>query len=194
MYKKLTLTSVLIAGFAVASCQNQPNTLTFTPPSAVGPFNVQNQTASVNVNVRDLQANQAVSQYVNNGQLYPIYAQPSVTELFRQSLQQDLNSKGFRILPTNAPINVTAHIKQFYANINQGNLRYKIEAFIKLTVQVQSAKGKYNKNIEIQRSQEGAFNAKTEEIQKVLGQVFDEAVKELYRDQEISNAIHRLSH
>ncbi|OBW94110.1 hypothetical protein QV08_02415 [Gallibacterium salpingitidis] len=192
--KRLSLASVLLASFALAGCQNQPNTITFTPPAAVGPFNAQNQTASVSVAARDLRANQSISQYVNNGQLYPIYAQPSVAELFQQSLQQDLNSKGFRILPGNAPTNVTVNVKQFYANVNQGNVRYKVDASVQLTIQVQSAKGEYSKNIETRRSQEGAFNAKTEEIQKVLGQAFDDAVKELHQDQEVSNAILRLSH
>lgn len=191
--KRLSIVSFALASFALAGCQNQPNTITFTPPAAVGPFNAQNQNASINISARDLRANQAISQYVNNGQLYPIYAQPSVAELFQQSLQQDLNSKGFRILPSNAPTNVTVNIKQFYANVNQGNLRYKIDAAIQLAIQVQSAKGEYSKNIETRRSQEGAFNAKTPEIQKVLTQTFNDAVQEIHQDQEVSTAILRLS-
>lgn len=192
--KRLSLASIVIASFALAGCQTPPNTITFNPPAAVGPFNTQNQTSSVSVAARDLRANQAVSQYTNNGQLFPVYAQPSVAELFQQSLQQDLNSKGFRVLPGNAPANVTVNIKQFYANVNQGNVRYKVDASVQLTIQVQSAKGEYSKNIETRRSQEGAFTAKTKEIQKVLGQAFDDAVKEIHQDQEVANAINRLSH
>ncbi|MFC0323471.1 YajG family lipoprotein [Gallibacterium melopsittaci] len=192
--KRLSFASILLASFALAGCQTPPNTITFTPPAAVGPFNSQNQMSNVSVNSRDLRANQAVSQYTNNGQLFPVYAQPSVAELFQQSMQQDLNSKGFRVLPSNAPTNVTVNIKQFYANVNQGNVRYKVDATVQLTIQVQSAKGEYSKNVETRRSQEGAFTAKTEEIQKVLGQAFDDAIKEIHQDQEVSNAINRLSH
>ncbi|MFC0308809.1 YajG family lipoprotein [Gallibacterium trehalosifermentans] len=192
--KRLAFASILLINFVLVGCQTPPNTITFIPPAAVGPFNTQNQMSSVHVSSRDLRANQAVSQYTNNGQLFPVYAQPTVAELFQQSLQQDLNSKGFRILPNNAPTNVTVNIKQFYANVSQGNVRYKIDATVQLSIQVQSAKGEYSKNIETRRSQEGAFTAKTKEIQKVLAQAFEDAIKEIHQDKEVSNAINQLSH
>ncbi|UZD15578.1 YajG family lipoprotein [Gallibacterium anatis] len=197
MYKSLKRFSsacVVVAGFLLAACQAPQNTITFTPPAAVGPFNAQNQNNSVSVASRDLRSNQTVSQYTYDGQLYPIFAQPSIAEVFQQALQQDLNSKGFRILPNNAPAVVTVNVKQFYANVNQGNVRYKIDASVQLTIQVQSAKGEYSKNIETHRSQEGAFGAKTPEIQKVLNQAFTDAINGIYQDQDVSNAIIRLTH
>ena len=107
-------------------------------------------------------------------------------------MQQNLVSKGFRIgQANNSNAGVTVEIKDFTTNVEQGNLRYKLNSKIQLNVYVQGAKGHFNKDFHTTRSQSGAFNADNDEIQKVMGEAFKDIVNNIYQDQEIGQAINQ---
>ena len=180
-----------MATLFIAACQSTPShTLTFTPPASNAIFNTANQAAVVNVTTRDVRSQSEISSYVRDGQLFKLSASPDVTALFQQIVQQDLNSKGFRVgTPSASNTNVIVNVKDFYAKVDQGNLRYKIDAKIQVEINVQGAKGNFSKNIGSTRTTEGAFNANNDEIQNVLTATFNEVVKAIYADQEISSAI-----
>ena len=107
-------------------------------------------------------------------------------------MQQNLISKGFRIGQSNGSNAwVTVDVREFATQVEQGNLRYKLNTKIQATVYVQGAKGSYNKAFNATRSQEGALNANNDEIQKVLSQTFNDIVNNIYQDQEVSAAINQ---
>ena len=182
---------IIVATLFIAACQSTPShTLTFTPPASNAIFNTANQAAVVNVTTRDVRSQSEISSYVRDGQLFKLSASSDVTALFQQIVQQDLNSKGFRVgTPSASNTNVIVNVKDFYAKVDQGNLRYKIDAKIQVEINVQGAKGNFSKNIGSTRTTEGAFNANNDEIQNVLTATFNEVVKAIYADQEISSAI-----
>ena len=186
---------IIVATLFIAACQSTPShTLTFTPPASNAIFNTANQAAVVNVTTRDARSQSEISSYVRDGQLFKLSASPDVTALFQQIVQQDLNSKGFRVgAPSASNTNVIVSVKDFYAKVDQGNLRYKIYAKIQVEINVQGAKGNFSKNIGSTRTTEGAFNANNDEIQNVLTATFNEVVKAIYADQEISSAIRQYS-
>lgn len=193
-FAKLSALALLSTALLTA-CQSQPsNTLTFTPSSPImQQFNAANQRAVLNVVTRDVRQAPEVASYVRNDKIFKLTAQPSVTQLFDQVIKQDLNAKGFHIAatPAQSNTNLIVNITQFFADVEQGNLRYKITAKVQVNVQVQGAKGQFSKNIGSTRTQEGAFNADNANIQKVLGQALEETIQSLYKDQEIANAINR---
>lgn len=185
---------LLLSGLSVAvlsGCQNPSNTISFSTPSPTAMFNTNNQTALVNVMTVDQRQSAEVSSYTQNGQLFRLNASPEVTYLFQQAMQQNLNSKGFTIVQGAGNANVTVAIRQFYAHVEQGNLRYKISANVGVEVRVQGTRGQFSKNFNTQRGYEGAFGANNNEIQKVLGQAYSDAVQAIYNDNEIGNAIHQ---
>lgn len=186
---------IIVATLFIAACQSTPShTLTFTPPASNAIFNTANQAAVVNVTTRDARSQSEISSYVRDGQLFKLSASPDVTALFQQIVQQDLNSKGFRVgAPSASNTNVIVNVKDFYAKVDQGNLRYKIDAKIQVEINVQGAKGNFSKNIGSTRTTEGAFNANNDEIQNVLTATFNEVVKAIYANQEISSAIRQYS-
>ena len=186
---------IIVATLFIAACQSTPShTLTLTPPASNAIFNTANQAAVVNVATRDARSQSEISSYVRDGQLFKLSASPDVTALFQQIVQQDLNSKGFRVgAPSASNTNVIVSVKDFYAKVDQGNLRYKIYAKIQVEINVQGAKGNFSKNIGSTRTTEGAFNANNDEIQNVLTATFNEVVKAIYADQEISSAIRQYS-
>ena len=186
---------IIVATLFIAACQSTPShTLTFTPPASNAIFNTANQAAVVNVTTRDVRSQSEISSYVRDGQLFKLSASPDVTALFQQIVQQDLNSKGFRVgVPSASNTNLIVNVKDFYAKVDQGNLRYKIDAKIQVEINVQGAKGNFSKNIGSTRTTEGAFNANNDEIQNVLTATFNEVVKAIYADQEISSAIRQYS-
>lgn len=192
-FKMLFSVTLLSSAMLFGACQSQPHYLTFTPP--LPQANMQlNQNAIVFVNVRDQRPQPEVSSYVMNGQLIKLSAQPSVTQLFQQVQQQDLISKGFRVAGEQyANVKITVDVNQFYANVEQGDLSYKIDTSVALTVHVQGAKGYFSKNIQANRNQSGAFNAKNPEIQKVLEDSLNDVVNTIYKDSEIVNAISNLA-
>ena len=186
---------IIVATLFIAACQSTPShTLTFTPPASNAIFNTANQSAVVNVTTRDARSQSEISSYVRDGQLFKLSASPDVTALFQQIVQQDLNSKGFRVgAPSASNTNLIVNVKEFYAKVDQCNLRYKIDAKIQVEINVQGAKGNFSKNIGSTRTTEGAFNANNDEIQNVLTATFNEVVKAIYADQEISSAIRQYS-
>lgn len=187
--------TLLAAGTFLTACQTAPsNTLTFTAPAPTATFNVNNQNAVVNVAARDMRSQPEVSSYVRDGSLFKLTASPDVIALFKQVVQQDLNSKGVRLGAPNASnTNVMVNIKEFYAKVDQGNLRYKISARVQLDINVQGARGNFTKNIGATRTTEGAFNANNDEIQNVLDAAFKDAVASIYADQEVVSAIRQYS-
>ncbi|MDG6894946.1 YajG family lipoprotein [Volucribacter amazonae] len=194
--KSLALTALFIASLGLSACQNQTSTtLYFTPIAPNVQFNIANQAqATLNIVARDLRPQPEVASYVEQEKVIKLTSSPSVTQLFQQILQQDLNSKGFRITPpAQSNTNVIVNVKEFYANVEQGNLRYKITSKIQLEIQIQGAKGQFNKTMTASRTQEGVFSAKNNEIQNVLTATLNEITQNIYQDQEISQAIQQYS-
>ena len=187
--KTVILGSVLLSSAVLTGCQSEPSTLSFTPPSPQATMNV-NQSTVVYVTTRDMRQAPEISSYVADGKLVKLSATPSVTELFQQVAQQDLVSKGFRIgMANNSNAAVTVDVQEFFAKVNQGNLRYDIDSKIQLAIHVQGMKGQFSKNINATRNYSGAFSARNAEIQKVLGETLNEVVQSIYKDQEITQAI-----
>ncbi|WP_370445379.1 YajG family lipoprotein [Avibacterium gallinarum] len=195
-FAKLSLITLFSSAVLLSACQSQPsNTITFTPPSPSVQFNAANQHAILNILTRDARQQPEVSSYVYDEKIFKLFAEPKPAQIFDQVIKQDLNGKGFRIAatPAQSNTNVIVNINKFYADVEQGNLRYKITANVQINVQVQGAKGQFNKNIGSTRSQEGALRANNANIQKVLGQALNETVQSIYKDQEIANAINQYS-
>ncbi len=189
--KTLAIGSILLSGVLLTGCQSEPNTLSFTPATPQATINV-NQSAVVFVSTRDMRQAPEISSYVADGKVVKLSASPSVTELFQQVEQQNLISKGFRIgMANNSNAAVTVDVQEFIAKVNQGNLRYDIDSKIQLAIHVQGRRGQFTKNINATRSHSGAFSARNAEIQKVLGETFNEMVQSIYKDQEITNAINQ---
>ncbi|WP_109843552.1 YajG family lipoprotein [Aggregatibacter aphrophilus] len=189
--KTLAIGSILLSGMFLTGCQSEPNTLSFTPATPQATMNV-NQSAVVFVSTRDMRQAPEISSYVADGKVVKLSASPSVTELFQQVEQQNLISKGFRIgMANNSNAAVTVDVQEFIAKVNQGNLRYDIDSKIQLAIHVQGRRGQFTKNINATRSHSGAFSARNAEIQKVLGETFNEVVQSIYKDQEITNAINQ---
>ena len=189
--KTLAIGSILLSGMFLTGCQSEPNTLSFTPATPQATMNV-NQSAVVFVSTRDMRQAPEISSYVADGKVVKLSASPSVTELFQQVEQQNLISKGFRIgMANNSNAAVTVDVQEFIAKVNQGNLRYDIDSKIQLAIHVQGRRGQFTKNINATRSHSGAFSARNVEIQKVLGETFNEVVQSIYMDQEITNAINQ---
>lgn len=187
----LTFTT-LLATAVLAGCQTQTNnTLTFTTPAPTSLFNTANQTALVNVATRDLRTSSEVASYTSSGQIHRLNAVPNVDQMFQQAMQQNLNSKGFTVVQGAGNANVTVNIKKFFADVEQGNLRYKVTANINVEVIVQGARGNFSKNFTTSRSYEGAFGANNAEIQTVLNEAYTDAIQTIYNDNEIGNAIHQ---
>lgn len=188
--KVITFTAVLTTAI-LAGCQMQSNTLTFTTPSPSSMFDTNNQSALVNVATRDLRPSAEVASYTSSGQVTRLNAVPDVAQMFQQAMQQNLNSKGFAVVQGAGNANVTVNIKKFFADVEQGNLRYKVNANINVEISVSGVKGNFNKNFTTSRSYEGAFGANNTEIQKVLNTAYSDMIQTIYNDNEIGNAIHQ---
>ncbi|QLB21243.1 hypothetical protein A6B43_06785 [Vespertiliibacter pulmonis] len=188
--KVITFTTLLTT-LVLTGCQTPSNTLTFTTPSPSSMFDTNNQTALVNVATRDLRPSAEVASYTSSGQITRLNAVPDVAQMFQQAMQQNLNSKGFAVVQGAGNANVTLNIKKFFADVEQGNLRYKINANINVDVAVSGTRGNFNKNFATSRSYEGAFGANNTEIQKVLNNAYSDMIQTIYNDNEIGNAIHQ---
>lgn len=192
--KTLSAVGVAAATLFLAGCQAQSNTLSFTPPAPMASMNI-NQSAIVYVMTKDSRTTQDIASYTKHDELVKLNASPSVTQLFQQVMQQNLVSKGFRIgQANNSNAGVTVDVRDFYTQVESGNLRYKLNAKIQVVVYVQGLKGNYNKAFNATRTQEGAFTPNNADIQKVLGQTFNDIVNNIYQDQEVAAAINQYTY
>lgn len=191
LMKKSLIAFTVLSAAVLSGCQSQSNTVTFTTPAPTSSFNTQNQMAMVNVITQDLRPSAEVASYVTAGNTQRLTALPEVSLLFQQAMQQNLNSKGFSVVQGAANANVLVNVRQFFASVEQGNLRYKVGANIGLEVQVQGSRGQFTKNFNTSRAYEGAFAADNDKIREVLNQAYSEVIQSLYNDNEIGQAIHQ---
>ncbi|WP_373819352.1 YajG family lipoprotein [Glaesserella sp.] len=189
--KKALFITTFLAVSVLVGCQSQSNTLTLTTPSPTAAFNTNNQTALVNVSTQDMRPSAEGASYTSGGNVVRLNAIPDVTQLFQQVMQQNLNSKGFGVVQGAGNANVTVNVKKFFTDVEQGNLRHKITANVGVEVVVQGGRGNFSKVFNTSRSYEGALGADNADIQKVLNQAYNDAVLNIYNDNEIGNAIHQ---
>lgn len=177
----------------LSACSTPSHTLFFTPSSPITgtSFNTMNQKAIVNVLTQDMRIKSEVSSYTSNGSLVKLSASPRVDQIFQQVMLQNLNAKGFRLANQGSNTKVILSIKDFYANVEEGNLRHKISSKIQLEVQVIGSKGAFTKNIGASRMDEGVLGVNNQDIQKSLDLTLKDVVSSLYKDREIAEAIHR---
>ncbi|MBE2893953.1 YajG family lipoprotein [Spirabiliibacterium falconis] len=193
--KNLTYTALLGACVALTACQAPvSNTLNFVPPAPSAHFNTQHQQVSVSVLAQDQRTSSEVASFADNGKMRHLQASPEVAQLFQQVVQQDLNSKGFRVatgMTTNA--NVVVVINDFSAKVSEGNLSHKIDSKVSVAVNVQGAAGNFSKSFTATNTKEGAFGVNNEKIQTVLNSAFQDVVTKIYNDNEIAQSLVRLS-
>lgn len=190
--KKMLFAMATLSAAVLTGCQSgQSNVLTFTTPSPTAVFNTNNQTAAVSVNTQDLRTSREIAAYTKNGEIIRLSSSPEVAQMFQQAVQQDLNAKGFQIVQGAANAHVTVNIKRFFATVEQGNLRHKANAEVNVEVSVQGSKGNFNKTFNATRSYEGVLGADNDSIKDVLSQAYQDVVKAIYNDNEVSNAIHQ---
>ena len=190
--KKMLFAMATLSAAVLTGCQSgQSNVLTFTTPSPTAVFNTNNQTAAVSVNTQDLRTSREIAAYTKNGEIIRLSSSPEVAQMFQQAVQQDLNAKGFQIVQGPASAHVTVNIKRFFATVEQGNLRHKANAEVNVEVSVQGSKGNFNKSFNATRSYEGVLGADNDSIKDVLSQAYQDVVKAIYNDNEVSNAIHQ---
>ncbi len=190
--KKMLFAMATLSVAVLTGCQSsQSNVLTFTTPSPTAVFNTNNQTAAVSVNTQDLRTSREIAAYTKNGEIIRLSSSPEVAQMFQQAVQQDLNAKGFQIVQGAANAHVTVNIKRFFATVEQGNLRHKANAEVNVEVSVQGAKGNFNKTFNATRSYEGVLGADNDSVKDVLSQAYQDVVKAIYNDNEVSNAIHQ---
>ncbi|WP_439243698.1 YajG family lipoprotein [Lonepinella sp. BR2474] len=194
LIKKFSWGAFALGALLLAGCSSTPsNTLTFNPqsPTATTAFNTQNQKAIVNVVSKDGRSQTEVSSYTLNSALFKLYSSPAVEKLFQQVVQQDLNAKGFRLATNGVNTNVLVTVKEFYAKVEEGNIRHKITSRVQLEVHVQGIKGNFTKNFGASRIDEGALGVNNNDIQKSLDATLKDVVSALYKDTEIAGAISR---
>ncbi len=190
--KKMLFAMATLSVAVLTGCQSsQSNVLTFTTPSPTAVFNTNNQTAAVSVNTQDLRTSREIAAYTKNGEIIRLSSSPEVAQMFQQAVQQDLNAKGFQIVQGAANAHVTVNIKRFFATVEQGNLRHKANAEVNVEVSVQGSKGNFNKTFNATRSYEGVLGADNDSVKDVLSQAYQDVVKAIYNDNEVSNAIHQ---
>ncbi|QIM69702.1 MULTISPECIES: YajG family lipoprotein [Basfia] len=191
---KFSLAALTVASVLLAACQAPSSVLTFAPHAPNTTLNVSNQNAVVAVVTKDERSQKQVSSYVRDGALFPLTASPEVDTIFQQVMQQNLNSKGFRLGSANAAnTHMLVSVKDFYAKVEEGNLRHKINSKIQLQIHVQGVKGNFTKSIGTTRTDEGAFTVSNEDIQKALDAALKDVVNGIYADQDIGNAIRQYS-
>lgn len=187
IFAPLALGTLLLAG-----CQGTTsNTLTFATPAANVTFNAQNQNTMVNVVSQDLRASAEIASYTKNSNLVRLTASPEVAQMFQQVMQQNLNSKGFKVVQGAGNANVQVNVRKFFANVDSGNLMHSINAEVTLEVLVKGSRGHFNKTFNATRGQEGALGVSNDDIQKLLAMAYSDVVRAVYNDNEIGNAIHQ---
>ncbi|MGQ0286547.1 YajG family lipoprotein [Pasteurellaceae bacterium 22721_9_1] len=194
--KPFSLVALVASSVLLAACADKPsNTLHFSPasPTATVAFNTMNQKAIVNVVTKDERAQPEISSYTSSGSLLKLSASPEVAKLFQQVVQQDLNAKGFRLASAEANTQLLVRVKEFYAQVDEGNLRHKISSRVQLEIHVQGVKGNFTKNIGASRVDEGVLGVNNLDIQKSLTLTLQDVVRGLHKDREIADAIYRYS-
>lgn len=192
MLKKLLLP--LVAMFMLAGCATPPTTLDVAPKITLPQQDPSLMGVTVSINGADQRQDQALAKVNRDNQLVTLTASRDLRFLLQEVLEKQMAARGYMIGP-NGAANLQIIVNQLFADVSEGNLRYKISTKADIAIIATAANGnKMTKNYRASYNIEGALQASNDKIANAVNNVLTDTIADMSQDTAIHQFIKQNAH
>jgi uncharacterized lipoprotein len=192
MLKKLLLP--LVAMFMLAGCATPPTTIDVAPKITLPQQDPSLMGVTVSINGADQRQDQALAKVNRDNQLVTLTASRDLRFLLQEVLEKQMSARGYMIGP-NGAANLQIIVNQLYADVSEGNLRYKISTKADIAIIATAANGnKMTKNYRASYNVEGALQATNSKIANAVNNVLTDTIADMSQDTAIHQFIKQNAH
>ena len=192
MLKKLLLP--LVAMFMLAGCATPPTTIDVAPKMTLPQQDPSLMGVTVSINGADQRQDQALAKVNRDNQLVTLTASRDLRFLLQEVLEKQMSARGYMIGP-NGAANLQIIVNQLYADVSEGNLRYKISTKADIAIIATAANGnKMTKNYRASYNVEGALQATNSKIANAVNNVLTDTIADMSQDTAIHQFIKQNAH
>lgn len=189
----LIVAVLFAAGFSGCALTTDKIDIVYTPQENVAPISGADK-VSVNVQVADQRQEKSKVSCKKNGfgmEMAPIIANEDVTVTIRKAMEQELVSRGFRIVPADAVVKIAADVTRFYNDHKTGFFSGDAVADMNMSVMVKSHGGDilYSRQIVAQGIEENTQLMTGNNARKALTRALENGMKMLFDDAEFLAAL-----
>jgi len=187
MLKKLLFP--LVAMFMLAGCATPPTTIDVAPKITLPQQDPSLMGVTVSINGADQRQDQALAKVTRDNQLVTLTASRDLRFLLQEVLEKQMSARGYMIGP-NGAANLQIIVNQLFADVSEGNLRYKIATKADIAIIATAANGnKMTKNYRASYSVEGALQASNDKIANTVNSVLADTIADMSQDTTIHQFI-----
>jgi len=192
MLKKLLFP--LVAMFMLAGCATPPTTIDVAPQITLPQQDPSLMGVTVSINGADQRQDQALAKVTRDNQLVTLTASRDLRFLLQEVLEKQMSARGYMIGP-NGAANLQIIVNQLFADVSEGNLRYKISTKADIAIIATAANGnKMTKNYRASYSVEGALQASNDKIANTVNSVLADTIADMSQDTTIHQFIKQNAH
>ena len=192
MLRKLLLP--LVAMFMLAGCATPPTTLDVAPKITLPQQDPSLMGVTVSINGADQRQDQALAKVNRDNQLVTLTASRDLRFLLQEVLEKQMAARGYMIGP-NGAANLQIIVNQLFADVSEGNLRYKISTKADIAIIATAANGnKMTKNYRASYNVEGALQASNDKIANAVNNVLTDTIADMSQDTAIHQFIKQNAH
>ena len=192
MLKKLLVP--LVAMFMLAGCATPPTTIDVAPKMTLPQQDPSLMGVTVSINGADQRQDQALAKVNRDNQLVTLTASRDLRFLLQEVLEKQMSARGYMIGP-NGAANLQIIVNQLYADVSEGNLRYKISTKADIAIIATAANGnKMTKNYRASYNVEGALQATNSKIANAVNNVLTDTIADMSQDTAIHQFIKQNAH
>lgn len=179
----------LMALVMLAGCATQSNTLEVSPQIALPQQDPSLMGITVSINGADQRADQALAKLNRNNQLVTLTASRDLRFLLQEVLEKQMTARGYMIGP-NGPVDLQIIVNTLFADVSQGNVRYKISTKADITITAVAKNGnRMNKQYRSTYNVEGAFQASNTDIANAVNTTLTDTIAEMAQDTSVHDFI-----
>ncbi|MBV4413787.1 lipoprotein [Enterobacteriaceae bacterium YMB-R22] len=187
MLKKIVLP--LMALVMLAGCASQSSTLEVSPKITLPQQDPSLMGVTISINGADRRADQALAKINRNNQLVALTPSRDLRYLLQEVLEKQMTARGYMIGP-GGPVDLQIIVNQLFADVSQGNVRYKIATKADITIAATAKNGnKINKQYRSSYTVEGAFQASNQDIANSVNTTLTDTIAEMAKDTSIHDFI-----
>lgn len=187
MLKKILLS--LIALVALVGCASTSSILNINPGIALPARHNGIANVTLSITGADKRADPALAKVGRGNQLVSLMASRDLRFLLQEALEKQMTARGYTIA-ANSGMEMQVVIDQLYADVLQGDVRYKINTHARVSIIVNARNGnKFTQNYQARYSVDGAFQATNSNIAKTINIALTNIMTDMANDNRINDFI-----
>ncbi len=192
MLKKLFFP--LMVMFVLAGCATPPSTIDVAPKITLPSQDPSLMGITISINGADQRPDQALARINRDNQLVTLTASRDLRFLLQEVLEKQMTARGYMIGP-NGAVDLQIIVNKLYADVSQGNLRYKIATSADVSIIATAKNGnKMTRTYRSSYSVEGALQASNKNIANAVNSVLSDTISDMAQDTSIHEFIKQNAH